>query len=211
MKKMIILISLLLSGCSFNFISNKESSSNNEEVYESKYAYVHYFLDDSYMDLNPHYTFFTDGHNNISSFSVGESEASGSKRINFKDYGINDLIGGDSIQITHTGDTWITSLFPSGDASIFGKLIDVKYYPAEIYEVTMSKEVNLDVVNIGFSSLYEGFTFGENDFVVSKDEEGNFIKRSFESYDDGTRFYYAHNTLMEDSKKYSFLYDFKIR
>lgn len=212
MKKFLMLIILLLSGCSVNASSLNSSSVNKESSTvssSSDFGYVHFFYEEFGEEC--HYNFFSNGIVNTYSFSVGENESSGSKRINLKDYRVTSLIGGDSIRISYYGEMWVTSLAPAGDASIFGELVDIECYPSEIYEVTLDKEViDEDQIHIGFNTEFTDFDL-ENYYVISKDENGSYIKKEISDYDDGYTFYYAFNTLMDDPHKYSFLYDYKVR
>ena len=94
----------------------------------------------------------------------------------------------------------------AGDSSIFGELYNVEYFPSEIYEVTLDKEViEGDQIHIGFNTDFVDFDL-ENYYVISLDG-----KKDISEYEDGYTFYYSFNTLMETPHKYSFLYDYKVR
>lgn len=216
MKKMLILVILLLAGCNSNNLSNSSESNSNDLSSSSSsiliaphdFAYIHYFWEEG--DTIAYSEFFTDGGINTYSFSLGDRKTeSVVEYIDLEDYGISNLIGGDTIRLLYTGSMWVTTPYPAGDATIFGDLIDIEYHQSVIYEVNLIKEVDGDQIHIGFnSSLCNDL---ENNYVVSKDEEGNIIKKGLSDYDDNTTLYYSFNQTMENPHKYSFLYDYKVR
>ena len=172
------------------------------------FSYVHFFYGENNEEW--HYEFFSNEAINTNSFSVGKDESSKLERVKFEDYGITSLIGGDSIRLTYSGEIWTTCLGPAGDSSIFGELYDIEYFPSEIYEVTLNKEViEGDQIRISFDSSLENFNL-ENYYVISL-EDNNYIKKDISEYEDGFTFYYSFNTLMTNPHKYSFLYDYKVR
>ena len=173
------------------------------------FGYIHFFLEEG--NETYHYNFFSNGSLNTHSFSYGDNESSKTTRINFKDYGVTSFIGGDSIRLTYSGEIWTTMPYPAGDSSIFGELYNVEYFPSEIYEVTLDKEViEEDQIHIGFNTDFVDFDL-ENYYVISLDENNKYIKKDISEYEDGYTFYYSFNTLMENPHKYSFLYDYKVR
>lgn len=209
MKKNIILLVLLLTGCNINNTSISTSNTSTSNSSEKKYvyhnfAYVHHFENDYYLE------YFTDGEiTTFSSLGVGNAEIGPVEYIDFKDYGITNFIGGDSISLSYEGGMWVTSIL--GGYACVEKLYDIKYYPSEIYEVNLTKEIiEEDQVHIGFSSSLENLDI-ENYYVISKDEKGNIVQKKLDEYENNTTLYYSFNTKMSNPHKYSYLYDFKIR
>lgn len=201
MKKIFIFFMvIMLTACG----ARVDSDENNYEQSITDFGYVHFFLEEG--NKSYHYNFFSNGSLNTHSFSYGNNESSKTTRINFKDYGVTSFIGGDSIRLTYSGEIWTTMPYPAGDSSIFGELYNVEYFPSEIYEVTLDKEViEGDNIHIGFNTDFVDFDL-ENYYVISLDG-----KKDISEYEDGYTFYYSFNTLMENPHKYSFLYDYKVR
>lgn len=183
----------------------------NSKPFVTNLAMYHHFYDYSDGEGETHRKFLTNGITNCDSIYVKESGSY--KNLNYENYDIDykSMIGGDTIQFSYYGYIYCTSLYPCGTLSFEGKLLNVEYIPSEIHEFTLIKEVDLDMINIGLSSeTLKNFNI-ENWFVVSKDEKGNFIKKSLEEYDDQTTLYYSFNQGLENPHKYSFLYDFNPR
>ena len=170
------------------------------------FAYVYDFIDE--FGEGYYTSYFTNGSTNTNSFSVAKGETSKNTSINLNDYGVTSLIPGDSIELSFYGSMWVTSLYPAGDATIMGELVDIKYHPSEIYEVTLEKrEMYEDSIGIGLNSSLGDFKL-INNFVISKDEDGRIIKKELDDYEGKTKLYYSFNQLMNDPHVYSFLYDY---
>jgi hypothetical protein len=168
---------------------------------ECNYGY-YYDFNELYSSNGSCVTYFKGvGYNNVDYF-MG---------VNLEDYGITNLIGGDSIKTISFGAQYLQSIAPAGGLSFEGELVDIIYYPSVIYEVTLEKrEMYEDSIGIGLNSSLGDFKL-INNFVVSKDENGRLIKKDLEEYDDNTKLYYSFNQLMNDPHVYSFLYDYNPR
>lgn len=209
MKKNIILLVLLLTGCNINGTStnsslNSTSSSSEKNYAYQDFAYIHHFENDYCQE------YFTDGKiSTFSSLGVGNAEIGPIEYIDFKDYGITNFVGGDSISLSYEGGMWVSAIL--GGYAVVEKLYDIEYYPSDIYEVNLTKEIiEEDQVHIGFSSTLEDLDI-ENDYVISKDEKGNIVQKKLDEYENNTTLYYSFNTKMSNPHKYSYLYDYKIR
>lgn len=215
MKKHLILLSILLVGCSSNNVSSSSlisssssstssSSSSKIELKYSDYAYIHLFEDGN------HYEYYTNKYDSrFTSLSEGNAEIGPHSPVVFKEYSKQEIIGGDTFSIASSGGMWSEAIYPAGWSCI-EKVYDIKYYPSVIYEVTLIKEViEGDQIQIGFNDpLLDSL---ENYYVISKDEQGEYIKKELSDYDDNVTLYYSFNQKMENPHKYSFLYDYKVR
>jgi len=225
MKKIISLISLLLVGCTVNPIvttyssqSSKNSDTTNDtsssstlitnssvnNIYTNDYAYIYDFENDYSID------YFTSSNGLVTFGSLGEgnAEIGPNEYVDFADYGITNLVAGDTISITCEGGMWIAAI--QGGYACVEKIHSIEYYPSTIYEVNLIKNIiDDDQIQIGFEdSLMDSL---ENKYVISKDEEGNIIKKELSEYDDNTTLYYSFNQKMDNPHKYSFIYDYKVR
>lgn len=173
----------------------------NSKPNECCYGY-YYDFNEQYSPNGGCVTYFKGvGYNNVDYF-MG---------VNLKDYGIENLIGGDSIKTLSFGAQYIQSIAPAGGLSFEGELVDIEYYPSVIYEIELEKEVMYeDSIGIGLHSSLGDFKL-INNFVVSKDESGRLIKKDLTEYEDKTKLYYSFNQLMNDPHVYSFLYDYNPR
>lgn len=213
MKKMMSLVFILLVGCTHNPVSisssmvndNSNSSSTSLNViYTSDYAYIYDFDNDYSID----YFTSSNGLVSFSSLAEGDAEIGDYEYIDFDDYGITNLVAGDTISII--GEGGMTSTAIQGGFACIDKIHDIEYYPSTIHEVKLVKKViDDDQIQIGFNnSLLDSL---ENNFVISQDEKGNIIKKELNEYDDNTTLYYSFNQKMENPHKYSFLYYYKVR
>ena len=216
MKKEIILVTLLLSGCGTNnstSIDCKNSSLSTSssittiEKYVSDYAYV------SDIDAGYHFEYFTNDGNlaMFSSIGVGNPEVGHVTYVSLKDYGVTNLIFGDSISISSSYRAWSDAMI--GGTVYYEELYDIQYYPSILYEVEFTKEVvEGDQVHISINSTLNNLLENlVNTFVISEDENGNCIHKPLSDYDDNTTLYYSFNQKMNNPHKYSFLYDYKVR
>ena len=213
MKKMMSLVFILLVGCTHNPVSISSSMVNDNsnssstilnDIYTSDYAYIYDFDNDYSID----YFTSSNGLVSFSSLAEGDAEIGDYEYIDFDDYGITNLVAGDTISII--GEGGMTSTAIHGGCACIDKIHDIEYYPSTIHEVKLVKKViDDDQIQIGFNnSLLDSL---ENNFVISQDEEGNIIKKELNEYDDNTTLYYSFNQKIENPHKYSFLYDYKVR
>ena len=138
-------------------------------IYTNDYAYIYDFENDYSID------YFTSSNGLVTFGSLGEgnAEIGPNEYVDFVDYGITNLVAGDTISITCEGGMWIAAI--QGGYACVEKIHSIEYYPSTIYEVNLIKNIiDDDQIQIGFEdSLMDSL---ENKYVIRAVQ---YVKRHF--------------------------------